>query len=1149
MTSSISRQSSVEASDLPVTSIQDTSPEQRLAYWRERVRDLPPAAGFPTDRPRAPLAEFRSARELLCLSRDLSRALEELVNQEHVQLSTLLCGGCISLLARYISHTEVVIGCTTADDNSRFAKSDEQLSETVLLCADLASDPSFRDLLHSVAASIRDASKYRLPLASLIKGLGPEHQVSSNPAFRVLFSAAPSISTSDRDWSLSCFRTSVDTVSIDLEIQARTGPAGIVLCFGYRADLFDRSTILRLTAEFETLLRGSVAHPDVHISKLPILSWNEQQRLLVEWNDTATEYPEDRCLQNLFESQVSRTPDATALIFEDHQLSYIELNHRANRLANYLVEIGVGPESLVGICTERCLDMIVGLLGILKAGGAYVPLDPQYPSDRLAVMIEDSRLGIVVTQKDLVQKFSAYNGRFVCLDSETLSEQGVENCHRTATPDNLAYVIYTSGSTGKPKGVQICHRSVVNFLISMKSSPGLTPEDTVLAVTTISFDIAALELYLPLIVGARLVLASRETAQDGYKLRSTLESKAITVMQATPATWRLLLEAGWQGGDNLKVLCGGEALPGELAVELLNRSSSVWNMYGPTETTIWSTISKVVPGQEPIAIGKPIANTEVYVLDRNLQPVPLGVAGELYIGGDGLARGYLRRPELTSEKFIPHPFNGSAFRTRLYRTGDLARFRANGDLECLGRTDNQVKVRGFRIELGEIETALARYPGVKQNVVVAREDTPGDKRLVAYLTVHPGQSFVFDALREYLRQRLPEYMLPSHFEILKSLPLTPNGKIDRKALPKPKGPQLSEKKRTAPRGSVESQLAKIWETVLGLHSVGVQENFFEIGGHSLLAAKLLRRIEQTFGKKLSMATIFEAPTVEQLAAALCSNTAARWPSAVIPIQRTGSRPPLFCFGYGVGPVFRPLAQRLGPDQPLMAIDPTLLPADQFSAPYEMEDVASCLAKQIHEVHSGPYCLTGLCGGGLVAYEVARQLVMAGHQVSLLALVEPHTPFHLRCLRHPRGFGPQWLMERVKFHFENIQHIIEGKEAGAYIRDHLADRYRVYSYMLKKRFRNTLSRLRPASRKGPPTNIREILYTAYCAYRPQPFTGRVALLQAAHREPGSEWETQYWTNLIPPIELHEVPGYSNWVVRFFVEPNVKILASRLSSYLS
>jgi amino acid adenylation domain-containing protein len=897
------------------------------------------------------------------------------------------------------------------------------------------------------------------------------------------------------------------------------------------------------------VMQGTLIDTDESNSRRLLLTTTERERLLVEWNDTYAEYPTDRCVHQLFEEQVGRTPDATAVIFEEQQLSYRELNSRSNQLAHHLLKLGVGPDSLVGVCVQRSPDMFAGLLGIWKAGGAYVPLDPQYPLDRLSLMLEDSGLSVLLTEKPLRAKFSGYKGQLVCLDSDAISRENGENYPEAAKSENLAYVIYTSGSTGKPKGVQICHRSLVNFLISMKSSPGLTSLDTLLAVTTISFDIAALELYLPLIVGARVVLASRETALDGYKLRETLAGNAITVMQATPATWRLLLEAGWEGSNNFKILCGGEALPRELAAELLKRGSSIWNMYGPTETTVWSTTSRITAEEGPITIGRPIANTEVYVLDDHLDPVPVGIPGELYIGGAGVARGYLHRPELTAEKFISHPFRARESGARLYRTGDLVRFRTNGELECLGRIDNQVKVRGFRIELGEIESVLGQYPGVKQGVVVAREDTSGSKRLIAYVVVHQGQAFGPEALREFLKLKLPDYMLPSRFVFLETLPLTPNGKVDRKALPAPEDMESTAQKRyVAPRNSVESRLVKIWESVLTIRTVGIEDNFFELGGHSLLVAKLLRRIEHTFGKELSMAAIFEAPTIEQQASLLGNGGALRRPSALVPIQPDGSKPPFFCFGLGAGPVFRSLARRLGSDQPLIGVDPTLLGPSQVAAPFGMEEIAACLAKQMREFQpDGPYYLGGICGGGLMAYATASHLVAQGQEVAVLALFEPHTSYYANYVEHSNGFRPAWVGKRLKFHLANLQQL-DAKDIKVYIQDHMRERSRVLLGTVRRLLRKTSSGLRFRMDNGQPPNIQDILALAYRAYRPQWFPGRVALFQATHREPGGEWELQYWRELATNLGIHEVPGYSNWIVRFFIEPNVEILASRLAPYL-
>ena len=883
-------------------------------------------------------------------------------------------------------------------------------------------------------------------------------------------------------------------------------------------------------------------------SLLPQLTESERRRLLVEWNDTHADYPADRCVHQLFEDQAYRTPDATAVVFEGRQLTYRELNARANQVAHYLLKLGVGPDALVGICIDRSLDMLAGLLGILKAGGAYVPIDPRYPSDRVSFMLQDSGLKVLLTQEVLRPNFSHYTGQLVCIESDAISRESPENCCTQVQPENLAYVIYTSGSTGKPKGVEIFHRALVNFLFSMESRPGVAADDVLLAVTTISFDIAALELYLPLIGGACVVLVSRETAADGYKLRDTFERSAATMMQATPATWRLLVEAGWQGSKRLKVLCGGEAMPRDLAGELLKRSSTVWNMYGPTETTVWSTTGQITSNNGSITIGRPIANTEIYVLDSNLEPVPVGTSGELYIGGDGVARGYLHRPDLTAEKFISHPFRAKGCGARLYRTGDLARYRSNGEIECLGRIDNQVKVRGFRIELGEIESVLAEYPGAKQNVVVAWDDPSGDKQLVAYIAVGRAKPLAADALREFLKGRLPDYMVPARFVFLEALPLTPNGKVDRKALPPPpEDLELTQKEQVPPRNDVERRLAKIWESVLNIRNLGIKENFFELGGHSLLVAKLLRRIEHTFGKKLSITAIFEAPTIEQQALMLRDGSSLRWAPAIIPIQPHGSRAPFFCFGYGAGPIFLSLGQLLGTDQPLLGVDPTLLSTSQLPDPCSMNDIAAYIARLIREVQpEGPYYLGGLCGGGLVAYETASQLKAQGQEVGLVALFEPHTGYY-DGVAHAKAFRTSWLAQRLQFHAGNLRQL-KFEEMGAYVRDHIRERSRVLFRYWKSRFRSTFAKLQPGADENGRRDTRGVIDSAYRGYRPRPFAGPVMLFQATRREPGGDWERDYWAALVNQLDIHEIVGYSNWLVRFFARPSVDVLADKLRSHL-
>jgi amino acid adenylation domain-containing protein len=511
--------------------------------------------------------------------------------------------------------------------------------------------------------------------------------------------------------------------------------------------------------------------------------------------------------------------------------------------------------------------MVVGILGILKAGGAYVPLDPAYPQARLAFMLEDAQVSVLLTQRRLLEKLSEHRARVVCLDTswEAIAGESEENPASEVTTNNLAYMIYTSGSTGKPKGVQIQHRAVVNFLNSMHEQLALTNQDVLLSVTTLSFDIAVLELFLPLSVGACITLVSRQVAADGVQLLARLTSSGATVMQATPVTWRLLLEARWQGSQPLKILCGGEALPRELAHQLLRWGVPLWNLYGPTETTVWATAYKVEPEGSSVPIGRPIANTQIYLLDAHLQPVPIGVPGELHIGGIGLARGYLNRPEMTAEKFIPNPFSDEPG-TRLYKTGDLARYLPDGNIEFLGRIDHQVKVRGFRIELGEIETVLGRHPTVRETVVMARKDVLGDNRLVAYVVPNQKPAPTTNELRSFLKRKLPQYMVPSTFMFLDALPLTPNGKVDRRALPAPDRvrPEL-ERAFVAPRTPIEEMLAGIWAEVLGLEEVGIHDNFFELGGHSLVATQVMYRVRAASRVELSLRSLFERPTVAGLA--------------------------------------------------------------------------------------------------------------------------------------------------------------------------------------------------------------------------------------------------------------------------------------------
>jgi surfactin family lipopeptide synthetase A len=1110
--------------------------DPRHASWQANGASKSDGAALlqlPTDYPRKAFQTFRPATQPLMMGKRLSEAIETLSRQEGATLFATLLASLNVLLYRYTDQEDIVIGSIWTEPKWSGPEQRSEVSRhSAVLNTNVTGNLSFRELTRRVQEVMLTAVP--LPVCPTRESEPTQHRGALRVSPKLFFS----LRSKRADDASDCAVTDRD--DFDFHVELTDAAEGICGQFSYNANLFDAETIERMIKHWRTLLENAVTDPGRKISDLPLLGKTEREQLLFEWNDTKVNY-RAVCLHQLIEEQVERTPDNVAVIFEDQQITYRELNARANQLGHCLQRMGVGAEVLVGICVERSLEMMVGLLGILKAGGAYVPLDPSYPKERLALMVEDSGLKVLLTQEQLRATLSGFPVQGICLDSQRdiLSQECRENCRSDVGPENLAYVIYTSGSTGKPKGVQIPHRALLNFLASMQAKPGMNADDVLLAVTTISFDIAELELYLPLTVGAQVVLASRETASDGQRLRQKLTTCNVTCMQATPATWRLLLESGWQGCKGLKILCGGEAVPRDLANQLAERVSSVWNMYGPTETTIWSTIQELRWAEGPVTIGRPIANTQIYILDKFLQPVPIGVPGELYIGGEGVARGYLHRPDLTAERFVPDPFQRVP-RRRMYRTGDLARYRANGEIECLGRVDHQVKVRGFRIELGEIEAALAELGAVSQNVVIARGDA-GERQLVAYIVPVPGPPPSITELRNHLKHRLPDYMLPSRFVFLEGLPLTPNGKVDRKALPVPEQLELMPGEgQVGARDSIEFRLVKIWESILDVRDIGVKENFFELGGHSLLVARLLGRIEQTFEKKLSMATIFEAPTIEQQAFLLRNSDSTPRPSAVVPIQPAGPKPPFFFFGLDTGPVFLPLARRLGTEQPVLCVGLTVIEASQLPTPYSMEDIAACAAKHVREVQpQGPYCLGGLCAGALMAYEVARQLMTQGQEVALLALFEPQPP----SCPDPRAkrFLFDLLYQRLKFHFGNLQHL-EIREAPRYLRGRsktIIDRF-------KRRAWHSFHHVRSRMNNGRLRNLGDVLYLAASAYRAQPYAGRVALFQATSRPAGRDWDQQLvWQELATGLEVHEVPGYHDSI---FLEPNVETLANQLSDCL-
>ena len=847
--------------------------ESQINYWKQHLSGAPPLLELPTDYSRPPKPSYRGERLSFTISKSLTNALKSLSQKSGSSLFMTLLASFNTLLYRYTQQDDVVVGSPIANrTNSKLESLIGFFANTLALRIDLSGNPSFRELLLRVRKVALDAYAHQeLPFEKLVEELQPERNLSHSPLFQVMFGLqnTPDYLYKFKDLTIQEEHVEFQAAQVDLTLLMVESDEGLIGRFEFSTDLFETATIERMVGHLKTLLVAIVANPDESINNLSLLTKAEHQ-LMTAWNNTLTDYPQDKCIHQLIEEQVERTPDAVAVVFEDQSITYRELNHRANQVAHHLSSLGVGAEVLVGICVERSLEMIVSLLGILKAGGSYVPLDPAYPQERLQYMVKDSQLPVLITQEVLREKFSAHNIQMVCIDTDwnAIAEQKKVNLNSGVVATNLAYTIYTSGSTGKPKGVQICHDAAVNFLRSMHRNPGLTADDCFLAVTTISFDIAVLELYLPLLVGARIVLATREVAADATQLSSLLVQSNTTVMQATPATWQMLIAAGWQGKQDLRILCGGEAMTRNLANQLLERSASLWNMYGPTETTVWSSVSQVDGKENPICLGLPIANTQFYILDEQQQLVPIGVPGELHIGGLGLARGYINQFELTEKKFISNTFSNE-LGDRLYRTGDLASYLPNGKIELIGRIDNQVKIRGFRIELGEIESTLAQHPDVAEVVVMVREDVPGEKRLVAYLLSNNQENTTSSKLRSFLKAKLPNYMIPSVFVTLEAIPLTPNGKVDRRALPSPDSNATElDSIFVEPRNQTERQISNIWSQVLNREKIGIYDNFFELGGHSLLATRVVNRINQDLSLELSIIDLFENPTVSSLAEAL-----------------------------------------------------------------------------------------------------------------------------------------------------------------------------------------------------------------------------------------------------------------------------------------
>ncbi|MFN6461422.1 MAG: amino acid adenylation domain-containing protein [Nostoc sp. DedVER02] len=851
-----------------------------LTYWKKQLSGNLPVLQLPTDYPRQPIQTFRGKRQLFSLSTDLTEALKTLSRNQDTTLFMTLLAGFKTLLHRYSSQEDILVGFAIANRNSKDIESlIGFFVNTLVLRTDFTGNPTFKELLRRVRETTLEAYSHQdIPFDLLVEELQPQRNLSHAPLFQVMFvlQNTPMSALELSGLTLNFLENHANTAMFDLTLDMKETEEGLVGALEYNTDLFNDSTITRMVGHLQTLLTSIVANSELRVSELSLLTEPEKHQLLLEWNNTEVAYPQQQCLHELFELQVEQTPDAVAVVFEDEQLTYHELNTKANQLAHYLQKLGVKPEVLVGICVERSLSTIIGILAILKAGGAYVPLDPAYPPERLAFILQDAQVSVLLTQQHFIENLPQYQTNVVCLDTdwERITQQSPQNPISGCTNDNLAYIIYTSGSTGQPKGVLVNHSNVVRLFAATEDWYKFNQDDVWTLFHSIAFDFSVWELWGALLYGGKIVVVPywlSRSPEDFYKL---LLKQQVTVLNQTPSAFSQLIQVdeslGTAEGLNLRlVIFGGEALQLESLRPWFERHGDgipqLVNMYGITETTVHVTYRPLTKADLELGlgsiIGRPIPDLQVYLLDEYRQLVPIGVKGEMYIGGAGVTRGYLNRPELTTERFISHPLSSKP-NARLYKSGDLARYLPNGDIEYLGRIDDQVKIRGFRIELGEIEALISQHPAVRETVIVLAES----QRIIAYVVPQTGQTLEIPELRSFLESKLPSYMMPAAFVVLETFPLTPNGKVDRKALPEPDTvrPEL-EAAYQPPQTEVEKTIAEIWQKVLQLEDVGIHDNFFELGGHSLLLVQVHNQLREIFQRDLSVLDLFRYPTINSLA--------------------------------------------------------------------------------------------------------------------------------------------------------------------------------------------------------------------------------------------------------------------------------------------
>ncbi|OOQ61561.1 non-ribosomal peptide synthetase [Mucilaginibacter pedocola] len=1122
-------------------------------YWLNQFKGSSHLLNVPTDNPRPAMRTYKSKRLDFTLDELLVKEVKQTARKAGASFVTMLMAAFEVYLQQITGHEEIILGLPAAGQSA--TGNYGLVGHCVNLLA-LRSYPkgeqSFIAYLKERNPQVMDAYDHQLyTFGSLLKKLNIPRDASRLPLVPVVFNIDIGMDEGISFHGLKheYITTGREYENFEIFLNITDHKNALVLEWSYNTQIFEAATIKRMMDEYTHLLRQIVRSPEKPIGKLPQMRAEELMTLLNEWNDTSVPYPKEKPLHQIISEIASRSPNAVALKFQNEIYSYRQLNERANQLAAVLVEGGVQVGDKIAVSLDRAAELVVSLLAVMKAGGVYVPLDPIFPINRINYMLADSEAVKLITSRKYSGMYESdaeellLHEIWTTLDSKPKTDPKV-----AVSGQDLLYILYTSGSTGQPKGVQIAHHNCVNFLYSMQKQPGMTPADKLLAVTTISFDIAGLELFLPLITGSQIILVDAATAKDGVALLDIIRREKITVMQATPYTWRILLEAGWDL-EKIKVICGGEALPLDLATRILERASSLWNVYGPTETTIWSTIKQITPNDEFISIGKPIDNTYIYILDKFQNPLAPGAAGEIYIGGEGVAKGYHDQPILTYEKFVEDPFVNEPG-AMMYRTGDLGKYLPDGNLMYISRIDAQVKIRGYRIETGEIEFHMGKDPDLKQVVVIARPDSNGVDKLVAYVVFkeeYKGNDFnqCMNYWRSELRGAVPDYMIPDNFIRVDEMPLTPNGKVDKKALAAIGViPAEIHDLYIEPRTDVEKLVADIWKEYLNVEKVGVYDNFFELGGHSLIAVKVMARIEKETGKRLPLAILFENSTVEKLSLVLgMDGRSITWDS-LVPVKPKGNKMPIYIVhGAGLNVLlFNTLANHMDPDQPVYGMQAKGL--NGIDEPLNrMEDIAAHYVASIRAQNpNGPYALAGFSFGGIIAWEMAKQMEALNLEVRMLAMFDTYayrTPYY-----------DPWLINKVKrgmYLGRRLWYSMTFQEGFAKTVEHRAKAVSRIAQRLIWKLKFGNQEEQPTGFFGYSHKIDQMNDVAQRHYKIEPYPICVELFRAEVRSFYlDDYEYLGWKPFaLKGVTIHKIPGEHNTI---FKSPNDKEFARILQACL-